>query len=147
MNIIMLLIHALVLAFAAYKDIKHREVENYISATLFIVALIRAIYLGYEFTYIVFWSLLTPSLLFMQELLFQLKKKNKSDESIGIGGADIKIHASIGLILGSLSPIHLMISFILSLIIGGLVLKQKSFPLVPYFLGSLICIYIYGAYN
>lgn len=141
MRSIILLVYFAILVYASYRDIKYMEVDDKISLGLYLLALALAVIDRIPLWQIVIYTISISGILYVAELVYQYRKKkngNTNDDLPGIGGADIKITASIGLIVRNYALVYILISLSLALLISGLIQKKRVMPLIPYFTLGLV---------
>lgn len=143
LNILIGIALAAILTYASYKDIRTKEIPDTVHIAILLLSLVRIIYSFVSQHYVNILDMLAGGFLsaiplFIAAVITEGK----------IGGADIKLMAAIGLLLGLDGGISALFSgLMLSIIVNLTFLLFKkinlksSFPLVPYL--SIGCFFIY----
>lgn len=136
MNLALTVIFFGILVVMSIEDFSTKLVNPILCALVYLVALVRALYLGQPLASIVFSSIWLALLLGITEFMYQLinSKVNKTEsvESIGVGFGDIMIAPAITLFATGYSLQSLLIAF-LSALIYGRIAKDSFIPLIPFF--------------
>lgn len=126
----------LILLYASHSDIQTREVDDYIPVMLAVIA-----FIGIEISNIGF-MLIGAIAISLPQLFMAMMKPEKS-----IGGADIKLSAACGFLLGIEKGIFGLIAGMLLAVICTMVTqkfrnkKTEAIPLIPYLAVAFITAY------
>jgi len=120
------MIFCLILVLSSYSDIKVREADDYLHIMITLTALI-----GAEISDIPSMALGAAALAIPMIIIAAFSKGN------GVGGADIKLSAACGFLLGAEKGIvglvfGLILGIVINFIIQRIKKKADSFPLIPY---------------
>jgi len=115
-----------VLGAVAYLDLTDKEINDLYSVILYIIAFKISLINSVPLWQIIMWSIIIPTYLVIQELLFQWRRGVKVREITKIDRADISISAAIGALTLDNSLLFVLVTFALVYIAGSTVLKTRD---------------------